>query len=72
MGSAKFKYSRGDENEIGRAKGHSKRYIGDSKIAEHAGAQRHQLARGASHMKVARNLGHISRNSKVAHEAHDG
>jgi hypothetical protein len=33
MGSTKFKYSRGDANELGRAKGYSKRYIGDRGIA---------------------------------------
>jgi hypothetical protein len=53
MGSTKFKYSRGDENEIGRAKSYSKRYIGDSGIAEHAGAQHHQLDRAQSDKEVA-------------------
>jgi hypothetical protein len=33
VGSTKFKYSRGDANELGRAKGYSKRYIGDRRIA---------------------------------------
>ena len=57
MGSTKFKYSRGDENEIGSAKGHSKRYIGDSGIAEHAGAQRLQLDPAQSDKEVTRTLG---------------
>ena len=33
MGGTKFKYSRGDANELGRAKAYSKRYIGDRGIA---------------------------------------
>jgi hypothetical protein len=52
MASTNLKYSRGDENEIGRAEGRSKRYIGDSGIAEHAGAQQHQLNRAQSDKEV--------------------
>ena len=55
--STKFKYSRGDDNEIRRAKGHSMRCVGDSGIAEHTGAQHRQLDRAQSDKGVARTLG---------------
>jgi hypothetical protein len=66
MGSTNLKHSRGNKYAIGRAEGHSKRYIGDSGIAEHAGAQQHQLNRAQSDKEVIHTPG-ISPETAKSH-----